>query len=347
MIEINSAMELSSVVKNIDMNKTLLITGPAESYKHSGKILYFDTEEAVEETYGQSRLLNAFIAAKRSGAEHVFLCNIQSPREYIDLSSRLRHYDFAYVAPIDIYLGSAFHDASQKRKKIFYSSYLLEDSYLHNQTTFVFTENHAELYEDIDEFLEDMKKTEEDVSKSTRLSSDLSSLIFVLNNQAGDDMANVNLASALSVMAPGSFPEARSSNESIYDIDLLDIGNTSQVVFRKDTLQRQRIENLVNFLPVGNPRKSVAVDMIVKHITRNLDLDSFKGKPYTGYVKIKVEDEIVRQLTPLLGTALRSFEIKSVRFEKEGAGVGSIYCDIDIWVYCSVERVSVSLGGEA
>lgn len=346
MIEISNLNDLDSITKEVDMNKSMLITAPADSFKYHGKIMHYETERAVESAYGHSILTDSFALAKSLGVEDVFLCNIQNFQEYIGLADKLKHYDFAYVVPVGIPLGEVFYDAAQGRKKTFYSSYMVEEVSPYNHTYFVFSEKPAKLYENIDRYLEEMVAIAEEVKQSIRDTEALSSLLFCLNNLEDHQMANIVVASALCTSSIEEHAETKEYSRSVFDLDWSDVTSTELAVLRKDQIGKQRIENLVNFLPVGNPRKPLGPDRIVKYIKRNIDLSRFRGKPVSAYIMLRVKEEIMNQLDPLIGGALRFYEVESARFEKEASGVGSIYVDVGIWTSKSIERINVAVGGD-
>ena len=345
MLDIINDQSLSEVIKRVDMNQTLLITGEGETNHAVNKIMYYDTIEAVNAAYGESDLSEAFRIAKQIGVPHAFLVNVKNNHDYIELVNVLKHYDFAYIAPINLYLGDAFFDATRNNKKIGYYHHFLEKLSSNTKSLFVATDNHASLYEDIDAYLEDMTSIIKSFKDGMTAKMDGRNLCFVANNLRNYPFANIILASVLCVTDLGMYPSFGNLGPVVFDIDGLDIGQYEMAYFKSNYLSGITVENLLNFNSKVEPEKIVMIDRIAKYIRRNLDLSRFKGKQMSAYQERRIEKALVEFFDPLINWIIRSYRINSIQFIKDVPGAGVVVCDIDIWPISSTEKFSVVVEG--
>lgn len=345
MIEISTSQSVSEVVKNVDMNKTLLIMGKAATNNAINKIVYYSAVESVEAVYGDSDLTDAFRTAKEFGVPHVFLINVQHTYDYIEIANILRHYDFAYVVSTDIFFSDAFHDSTRNNRRVSYYQHFVERLSAFNRSVIVATDKHASLYEDIDAYLDEMIGLVNHFKSNMTGKMDGRSICFVANNLADFPFANVVLASMLCAGDLGEYPFQANLGEAVFDIDSFDVKENELVFFKNNHLSGTTVENLLNFNSKRGPEKIVTIDRIVKYVRRNLDLSRFKGKHLSPYQRLRVEKALVEYFDPLLNWILRSYDIKSIQFIREAAGVGIIVCEIDIWTINSTEKFSIIVEG--
>lgn len=345
MIDIVASQEISEVIKTVDMNKTLLIMGKAETNHAVNQIMYYDTTETVRSLYGDSDLTDAFVLAKQLGVPHVFLINVQHVYDYIEIANVLRHYDFAYIASTDLFLSDGFYDANKGNRWTFYYHHFLERMSPYSNSIIVATDKHALLYEDIDAYLDEMTGIVASFKNRMDGTMDGKNICFVANHLSDYPFANIVLASIFCVSELDEYPSATGVGETIFDFDDYDIKEHEIVYFKNNHLTGTTIENLINFDRYVNPQKIITVDRIAKYVKRNLDLSRFKGKQMTPYQKLRIEKALVDYFDSMLNWILRAYEIKSIRFIKDTPGSGIIYCDIDIWTINSIEKFSIAVEG--
>lgn len=337
--------DLNEVIKAVDMNKALLITGKAKTNHAINKIMYYDTIEAVNSMYGESDLTEAFRLAKQIGAPHVFLVNVKNNHDYIELVNVLKHYDFAYIAPVNLYIGDAFYDATKNNKLTGYYHHFLEKLSTNSSSTFVATDNHASLYEDIDSYLEEMLSVTQGFKNRMTANMDGKNLCFVANNLRNYKFANVVLASTLCITDLGQYPTFHNLGPTVFDFDPPDVGLHEMAYFKSNYLSGVTVENLLNFNRKIEPEKIVMIDRIAKYVRRNLDLSRFKGKMMGAYQKLRIEKALTEFFDPLIGRILRAYQINSIQFIKDVPGAGVVICDIDIWPVNSMEKFTVVVEG--
>lgn len=337
MLEVHLDQDPQYVIKYINKNKSILIIGDATKNFSLNQIKYYDSIKKVRDDYGGGSLVEGFEIAKEFKAEHVFLLNIREKDDYIDFANILKQYDFSYVVPLNLYISDYFHDLNRNGSKIYYIQDYIERVSQFNQSTFIFTDKHAELYEDIDEFLDESKKQCAAITGRIAKGSSGNNFVFIANNIFGCMYANIALASALANTDIGEHPFVE-SREVVFDIDDFDIGEHPIAYFKNNHLTKMTIENLVNLEKFAPILKSVFVDRIIKYIMRSFDLTKFHGRLYTPHQKILIEKEVVQYLDSLMDWVIRDYTIDLIIFEKENIGVGRVECHITIWPKSTTEK---------
>ena len=337
MLDIQLETEVQTIVKITDRNKSVLIIGDAKSDYALNTIKYYDSAKKVRNGYKGGRLVDAFDVAKEFGAEHVFLLNIKEKVDYIELMEILRQYDFAYIAPVSLYISDYFHDLNRDSKRVYYVQDYLERASAFNDSTLILTDKHASLYEDIDVYLNITKEQCRSIMGRVNTGVKGNNLIFVANNLRDYMYSNVVLASVLAASDIGEYPTIKEL-DVVFDIDDFDVGEAPIVYFKNNYQTKTTIENLVNFEKYVPILKSVFVDRILKYITRTYDLSKYNGKLYTPHQKVLIEKEIEAYFESLEGWIIRKYEIESVVFYKENTGVGRVECLTTIWPKSTTEK---------
>ncbi len=340
MINIAEKYERADTQKIINKNYSMLIIGNAASNYAVNKIEYYESPKVVKELYGTCDLTDAFTLAKNIGAPHVFICNMKVKNDYLEMIKVLEYHDFTYIVPIDIFFSDYFFDTERNNSSITYSKYMLEKISLMTDSTIMMTDKHASLYENIDDYLEDMKKIIVDFK--ARLPSNLNNknLCFVANNLADHKFSNVLLASALSASNADQYPRYN-FGKTVFDIDNTDVKENELIYFKSHHDSETTVENLLNFNKKIEPEKLVMIDRIVKFIKRSLDLSHFHGKPMTVYQKLRIERVLIEKFDSFKDFIIRAYKINSIEMIKEDAGAGIIIVEADIWPINSTEKISV------
>lgn len=337
MLEIQLDMEVQTITKITDKNKSVLIIGDATSDYALNQIKYYDSAKKVKADYKGGRLVDSFEVAKEFGAEHVFLLNIKEKIDYVEIIDILKQYDFAYIAPVNLYISDYFHDLNRGSKRVYYTQDYLERASAFNSSTLILTDKHASLYEDIDVYLDTTKEQCDAIMGRVNTGARGNNLIFVANNLKDYLYSNVVLASILAATDFGTYPAIKEC-DVVFDIDDFDVGESPIVYFKHNHQTKTTIENLVNFEKFEPIFKSVYVDRILKYISRTYNLSKFHGKLYTPHQKVLIEKEIETYFDSLVGWIIRHYEIESVVFYEENIGVGRVECLVTIWPKSTTEK---------
>jgi hypothetical protein len=336
-------MSESSIAQTVNKHKNMLIIGSGKTNYMLNKITYFDTHQAVLESYGESKLTSAFKIAKDFGVPNVFLMNVKRSYDLFDITATLKHNDFTYIVPVDLMMSDCYNDPYRNNQRISYCQYLLEDIGNFNDSTIIVTDKHASLYEDLDAFLDEMLGLSKTFNGSVSKSLQGQNLLFVANNLVNHQMANVVLASALCVCDLGEYPQI-DFGPAIFNIDTFDA--PGELAFFKNNIQvKTTVENLLNFHQIG-PEKIVTIDRIIKYIKREIDFSEFKGRPFSGYQKLRIEKKITAFLQSLKGYIIEDFFIESITPYQDAPGTVTVLNRFDIWPINSTEKCSVGIGVE-
>lgn len=321
----------------------MLLIGAAQSNYMLGQIAYFETVRSAEKAYGQSALMDGFRLAKDFGVAHVFLLNIKNTYDYFEIATLLKHNDFAYIVPTDIFMSDYYDDTYRGNRKTSYFRYLLEEIGLSNQSTFIVTDKHASLYEDVDAFLTEMHALDARFASAMTAGMQGQNIIFVANNLIDYPLANVVAASALCTSELNEYPELEFGN-AVFDIDPFDIRG-SFAYFKSHTLLRTSLENLLNYHEIA-PEKIVTIDRIIKFIKRELDFSEFKGRVYSGYQRLQIEKKLRSYLTALKNYVLEDFNIELVTPYRDSPATVTVLNRFDVWPINSIEKCTIEMGVE-
>lgn len=323
----------------VEKNRDILIIGAADSNKHLKEIVYADSTEEVEKEFGaDSELAKAYKLAKSLGAPYVFLLNIRHDYQYADIIDVLAQNDFAYIAPINLYLSQPYDDIIHDRRTP-YVQHILKKIGRSNESVFIVTDKHASLYEDIDSYLEDMNQISEGFYLSTGIDENLENILFVLNNLERHNMANVALAAALSASPIGEYPVA-DFGPAIFDIDAYEPVQ-NYAYFMNHGVRETTVENLLNYLN-GSILKVVTISRIVKAIKRALDFSEFIGINYSARIPVSIRQKLIDYLNSIMGKLIYRYNIIEVQpYRIKGTPTVRIDSLFEVWPNGSFEKCRI------
>jgi len=328
---------------NVSVNKhtNMLIIGQGATNYARKQVVYAEKYSEVLSAFGDSELTDAFVTAKQFNAPYVFLMNCRQNYDCLDIGTTLRAADFSYIVPVSLYLSDEFDDPKTERR-ISYIEYLMEQVGAVNDSVFIVTDKSAELYEDVDAFIEDMNSISAVFSQKRKSPAVKENVVFVVNNLVSHKKANIPLAAALCATPVNRYPEA-DFGEAYFLLDQWeDIGNWAY--FQNHNVRNTTVENLLNFETVGNPLKIVFVSRIIKLLKRELDFHDFIGKQYTEYRRLNIRTRLEEYLDSLLNKVLYEYDIKAVkpyrnRVEPMSVNIRNVF---DVWPVNCLEKVTVS-----
>ena len=184
-----------------DRKNSILIVGVGATNKHYNDIVKPESKKEMIDTFGDCQLTDAYIRALDFGASGIYVMNIEKMHDYISASSLISQFDFTYIVPIDVRLSDFYYDPTvNKNKKTYYVQRLMESLYLTgSSSTVITTDDHADLYEDIDAFINTMNKRRSDFKQNKTKLSIYRNVVFVLNNLSDTKWANVDLAAIINI----------------------------------------------------------------------------------------------------------------------------------------------------
>lgn len=297
----------------------MLILGKAATTFARKEIVYCNDLDAVKESYGDSELTDAYEQAKSLGAPYVSLMNLMDYQDYFDVIEALKQTDFTYIVFASLLLSDTFIDSASGGRHRSMLAYLLGYVGRDHITTFIVTDKHASLYEDIDAFLKDMHSVQDTFLKCCSSRADLQNLIFVGNNLSAYKNAAVVLAAMLCATPVNEYPVSTQLGESIFHIDWWDEPG-DMAYFRSNVSRETAAENLLNMKRETEPDKVVFIDRIEKYLRREMDFSEFRGRPYTKYQKLLFSQKLTNYLDSLVGFILREYSIKSIEVHKDMPG---------------------------
>nr|DAJ13720.1 MAG TPA: hypothetical protein [Myoviridae sp. ctPCN11] len=326
----------------VNKNKTLLIIGKAKKNWAPKEIVLAYDEEEVKKNYKGGDLVEAYLRASEAGVTDIFLMNIQKDSDYFDILDALKDNDFAYVVFSSLYLSDTFHDVLDSHKRIHnFFAYFLGYISSSNNSTFIVTDKHASLYEDIDAYLDDMRSIKKTFLSHCSGRAKLNNIIFVMNNLKGNKFANVDLAASMVISDLNEYPHYP-FNDTVFHIDPWD--NPEDIAYFRDNVTRETtIENLVNLSQDTTPEKVVFIDRIIKALKREIDFQEFKGRFYSEYQKLLLNQKLDQYLSSLIGYTLRDYNIDSIEAFKDGPAAVQLVARLSLYPINCLEVCSLNL----
>ena len=307
----------------INKHKNILIIGKAATSYARKEIAYINDYDEAYSLYGSSDLMDALKVAWDFGAPDIFVMNLQEPKDYFEMIDIVQQSDFAYVVLSSVLLSDTFQDNFHGGEIHSLIAYLMGKMGLNSNTTFIVTDKHASLYEDIDAYLKDMRNVQEEFLARCSGRANLRNVVFIANNLESYKRADIVLGSMLASTDPWEYPISSYYGKVVFRIDQWD-NPGDMAYFRENYLRETTIENLLNMDRENDPEKVVFIDRIAKYILRELDFSEFKGRLYTEYQKLLFSQKLNQELRQMVGTAIKEFEVKTITAEKDVDNPGTV-----------------------
>lgn len=339
-INYNQFLKIDKTKKNI------LIIGPAINDNKRGSIINPVTLINAFDLYGDSDLYFSYKdAVSITNDTNVYLSNCYATSDYLTLFNEIIQYDFDYIVPIGIYSSDAFYNILTKSYE-YYSNYFLNILHEANSlSTLIMTDKHASLYSDIDNYLNDMNNKYYNYINTPSTLKIISTygfnLVITFNMLQDVAYSNVILSSMLSINNSYNYPNPISF-KPIFNFDNNDIKNSNYVYFKFNyPLDATSAENLLNFRTIKDVYKNILINELIRSILKILDLNDFKGKLFTNYIKLQILTKIKTLLNPYINKLFKNYNVSKVGFIKDTPGSGVIYIELSIIPFGLIENVNI------
>lgn len=332
----------------VDNHNHLLILGPANSNKHRGEIFYFDSVTKMKQAY-QSKggpLIEAFEEAQQFGAPHIFVANVESIDEYRDTFDILEQHDFPFILPIELSPFDYYYDASTSAmSSIPCALYPLEVMARKNHSIVIMNTDHANLYQDMDHYLEHLRLAEGFLKSHTHSGMELEKFFLTANNLSDVRYANVVIAAVIS-NSESVYP-TEDFGEVNFLLDTNELQGSDIIYFKSHPDGVSTVENLVSFQEDGKPEKSLMALRSAHYIQRKLDLSAFAGRHFTLDMKTLVESAVEEFLETIKGQVIQDFGNIRAVYTPEPGGTGVLDVHFDILPRSSIYQYRVVMGVRA
>jgi hypothetical protein len=208
------------------------------------------------------------------------------------------------------------------------------------------TDRPSHLYGSIDDYILKTKKMFKTFSDESAyiLEQYGSNMIFTLNNLQGIEYSNVLLAAILSINKFTEYPNSV-PYKTHFDIDSFDLNNINFTYFKYcESTNSCTIENLKNLRVVDDIYKWVPVNETIKYVIKALNLDEYRGRLYSPYVKLQINTKINKLMENMKGVVYKQYFIESIQFVKTAPAVGYISIKISIVPFGTLERINIVMG---
>lgn len=334
---------------NINYNEmSIVLLGPADTMNEKCSIINPMSLNNVKILYGEkSDLAQAYEQAYTiTKSLNIFTVNCQTVSDYINIINSLIQYDFTFIVPIGIYLSDTFYNPATLKMQSFAFYYLEALKNVNSLSTLIMTDKHAELYEDIDDYLIKMRKMWTTMKRRTGsvhlLTNHGSNLLITLNMLKDVKHSNVILSALLASCNLPNYPNSI-SYIPVYDLDFNDLTGFDDFIYFKynHMIQSTTVENLVNCRAVKDIYKNALIDILIKKVLKAINLNEYKGKLYNAYTKLQISNKITNALKPYVNRLFKSYELINIGFIKTGPNFGYIYIELSIIPFGSIEELKV------
>lgn len=335
---------LTVKLKNILSMDSMIIIGRGNNEYNLNKVIKPKSNLHMTELYGKCELTNAYETAYILGARNIYVMNAYKTTDFIDCIKIIKQLNFSYIVPIGIKISDSFY-SSEYKKNIYFAEYYLNEIKFNSNSTIIFTDSHAELYENISDFVNDMHKKVMNFKLQSQYILDINgnNLLFCTNNIASTTYSNIVLAASLVTTIPGNYPK-KIMNKAIFDVDSNDIGQKEIIYFKSNYLTNTSIENLNNFRTLYDANKIVPINMVIKNIERTLDFSFVVGQFYNELIKVHITDYLNNVMKKMIKTNIRNFIIRNIEFiPNHQTKTGYILVQIDIYPKNSIDKVITML----
>lgn len=335
--------------QKLDQSKNnILIIGSANNNNQSKTILNPLNIETARQLYGDNNpLFNAYkLAYETTNDSNVYTVNCPMSTDFIEIIDTIIHYDFNYIVPIDIYLNDTFINPTNDKKTYFCNYYIERLGTIDSLATLIMTDRPSNLYNSIDEYILSTKKMFRTFSDESEYILDQfgSNMIFTLNNLQSTEYSNVLLAAILSINKFTEYPNSV-PYRTHFDIDSFDLNNINFSYFKYcDSTNSCTIENLKNLRVVDDIYKWVPVNETIKYVIKTLNLDEYRGKLYSPYVKLQINTRINKLMEGMKGVVFKQYFVESIQFVKTAPAVGYINIKLSIVPFGTLEKINIVMG---
>lgn len=335
--------------QSFDTSKNnILLIASAESQKQAKIILNPLNIESAKQIYGDNNpLFDAYkLAYETTNDSNIYTVNCPMTTDFIEIIDTIINYDFHYIVPIDIYLEDTFVNPINDKTTYFCNYYLERLGGVDSLSTLIMTNRPSYLYDSIDDYISSTKKMFKTYKETSLhiLERYGSNIIFILNNLNESYYSNVLLAAILSINAFTNYPNSV-PYKTHFDIDKSDLNNVNFSYFKYCTNTNScTIENLKNLRITDDIYKWVLVDEAIKCVIRTLNLDEFRGRLYSPYIKTQINTRIKKLMEEMKDVVFKQYAIESVQFVKTAPAVGYINIKLSIVPFGTLEHINIVMG---
>ena len=325
---------------------SILFSGKAKTLASICEPQTFNTYEEAYEYFGDCELVDAYKTAKAFGVEDVYLVNMQEKTDHIDFVELVENVPVDYFVPLDIHINDRFYDLVDGAYLHYAVDYMTRMSPM-SKVTVLFTDEHASLYEDIDEYLGAVRKGRDAIYKQTATQNGGSRIAYVANNLLNYPFANVALGCLLETTGVLDAIKYAGLGNSVFDLSIEDMGDMEVAYFRTDVDGIAHGENLLNFAPNSSVVKSILVDRLLKYIDAYINVDQYIGRLNRPYIQNLIRNAIDKAFEALKKSRyVKDYEILNVEFVRQTNYTYSVIVNAAISIPFSTERIRVEFEGD-
>lgn len=319
------------------MKDSILIIGPADTNCYLNQIVKCTIPSNVHTAFDlNSKLGRAYQTAYRAGIANIYLANVRTKDNYINICQMIDEKQYDVIVPIGLYVTDEYVFDDKRRPIICIMLELLHPT----QATLVTSHIHASAYDTVEHFIADMNKMYCRLQSHVMNKNDSAHLVFVANHLNNVDFAQVDLGVAMVKQVPGQYVTG-DFNTPLFYLEATDFAK-GVVFFRNNYLCAPTVENYYN-LSQSFPEKNICVQQIINYVHSKLNLNQFKGKRMNkSIIVMQIKMYLQAILEQLKQECITAYHVKKIDIISERNSY-VIVCYIDIVPYFSFETSEVVL----
>lgn len=307
---------------------SILILGNGKTNKYLNQIELF-TYSHAKTLFSGSKLLTAYEMCIPV-FDQVYLANIKSPLDYIEVSKTIDEQKFDYICPIELYASDT---VLLNQKKVPIVAVMLDIIRPHN-ALFVLSDLHASAFLSAEQFTSHYNSIAYNLQRIIKDTDYSQNVIMVANQFIKHELGQIafaidDLNSPCNVYIDCTF------GNSYFDLDIQDIC-TPVIFIKNNTLINPTYENLVNFSN-SMPEKFILVNKIVRYVNKQLEFN-WSGKRFIRNIFIaQLKSLLVSRLDNIKGFCIDDYSIDRIEVIKKPAYY-------DVFVYISIVPILYTEG---
>lgn len=328
-----------SSISHIDPERSVLLMGIGDIAYHRNEIVQFEHIEDIYKAFGDCRLARACnLLQQLMPIQNIYVLNIAHEIDGVNMMNTIANYPFAYIVPIGTYISSYFYNDLDDGKRTYIIDIMLQK--LNNESQIIVTDQHAELYEDIDTYLYDMLQKSETLKQIVTIKNKpmLQQVLFVANTITDIEDSSVLVAAALVSGDMDKYPSLISTKlyNTVFEIDDTDQIN-DMIYLKVHTDMSITIENLLNLRPDSGLIKIQFFYRLLQHIKHYLNYDKWIGILYTPFQQNAIFQYTKKAFNKLKGKYIVDYSVDSIRAIELGGKGG-----IKIQIHSTIQPINTN-----
>lgn len=289
---------------------SILIIGNGKNNQFLNQIYQFSKEQ-VSALFAGSRLKEAYEMCI-SSFDKVYLANVKTPTDYIEVSKCIDENRYDYICPLDIYSSDEMLLDGKKTT----TCAVMLDIVRPSHALFVFSDLHANAFFSIEQFIQHYNSISYQLYLSIQNTEYSKKVVFIANHFKRTQLAQVAFA-VDHLNSPCNVYIKCTNGNSYYDLNAQDF-STPVVFIKNNTLISSTYENLINFSHDAS-EKFILVERISSYVREKLEFNWAGKRLAKGIIVAQLKTLLESKLEELKGFCIDGYSIDQIEIVKYSA----------------------------